>query len=317
LRRPCPAGVSRKHEERSASFVTIEIVDEGLKNAKFSKSNRKIPEVRATWPLQASVRLMTVAFAVGMVGASQQASAAPERVVSLNMCTDELVLLLAAPEQIASVTHLSRDRHEFPFWRTALRYWANDGSIASVAGIRPDLIVTMGGLARDRARLAERIGAEILILPFPQTLEDVELAITQVAAALGREARGRSYIEVLRNLEMSRPVAPTEALFLSDGGLSVSSDSLGAQWLSLAGVAVPEDQGGRVTAERMLINPPATIIRSDYRDEQTSRGQFWPGFRFLERSPQTRILFTDGRRWTCSGPSLLPEIMRLREVLAR
>ena len=31
----------------------------------------------------------------------------PRRVASLNLCTDELLLLLAAPEQIASVTHLA------------------------------------------------------------------------------------------------------------------------------------------------------------------------------------------------------------------
>ena len=39
----------------------------------------------------------------------------PVRVASLNLCTDELLLMLAAPQQIVSVTHLAqparRDSH--------------------------------------------------------------------------------------------------------------------------------------------------------------------------------------------------------------
>ncbi len=258
-----------------------------------------------------------IVLTLGAGFAAPLSAAMPERVVSLNMCTDELLLLLAEPDQITSVTHLAQDRHEFAFWRTARRYRANDGSIASVAGMRPDLILTMGGLARDRARLAERIGAEILILAYPQTLQDVEMTIMQVATVLGREDRARRFIASMRRLETTRPARQTEAVFLSDGGLSVASGSLDAQWLALAGIAIPDNQGGRVTAEQMLIDPPATVVRSDYREEQASRGQFWAGFRFLERAPQTRIVSTDGRRWTCSGLSLLPEIMRLRAALAQ
>jgi len=80
------------------------------------------------------------------------AAAAPQRVASLNLCTDELVLLLAAPEQIASVTHLSQQEQEMPLWRTARRHPRNDGSLLSVVSLRPDLVVTMGGGARDRLR---------------------------------------------------------------------------------------------------------------------------------------------------------------------
>ena len=281
-----------------------------MSDARFSKLVMKARN-RLLKAILGTIATLGVGFSAPLI------AAIPERVASLNMCTDELVLLLAAPEQVISVTHLAQDRHEFAFWRTARRYEANDGSIASVAGMRPDLILTMGGLARDHARLAERIGAEIVILRYPQTLDDVETAIMQVATALGREARARRYIAALRRLEASRPDITTEAVFLSDGGLSVASGSLDAQWLALAGIAIPARQAGPVTAEQMLINPPATVVRSDYREGQASRGQFWPGFRFLERSPQTRILSTDGRRWTCSGLSLLPEIMRLREALTQ
>jgi iron complex transport system substrate-binding protein len=243
-------------------------------------------------------------------------AAAPRRVVSLNMCTDELLLLLAAPEQVASVTHLARSPHEFAFWRTARRYAANDGSVGSVAGMRPDLIVTMGGMARDRERLARRLDADLLVLPFPTSLDDIERSITTLAERLGREERGRQFVAALRRLRGARPNAGIPALFLSGGGEAHAPGSLGAQWLELAGVAAPDDLGGRVAAERMLVSPPSIAIRSDYRRSQTSRGHFWPGFRFIEDMHRTRTIWTDGRRWTCGGPALMPEIIRIREALA-
>ncbi|QLC24158.1 ABC transporter substrate-binding protein [Parasphingopyxis algicola] len=250
-------------------------------------------------------------------GLDSAAQAAPSRVVSVNMCTDELLLLLARPDQIASVTHLARDRHEFPFWRTARRYPANNGSVVAVAGYRPDLILTMGGVAQDRERLADRIGAELIALPFPRTIADIENAVRTVAAALDREERGQRIIAAIRRFEADRPETMREVTFLSDSGYSLAEQSLGAQWLALAGARLPEGQGMRVAAETLLLDPPETVIRSDYHRGRTSRGQYWLGFRFIDNSPGTRIVDTDGRRWTCAGPSMLPEIRRLRAVLGR
>ncbi len=89
------------------------------------------------------------------------AEAAPRRVASLNLCTDELVLMLAAPAQIASVTHLSRQEAETPLWRQARAIQRNDGSLLSVVALRPDLVVTMGGGIRDRTDIAGRLGIPI------------------------------------------------------------------------------------------------------------------------------------------------------------
>lgn len=258
-----------------------------------------------------------LAISLGLHAAAAAPASPPTRVVSLNLCTDELVLLLAAPSQIVSLTHLAHDLHEFPYWRSARRYRANDGSVVSIAGLRPDLVFTMGGLGRDRERLARRVGARVLALPFPMSLDDVEVSIDRVATALGREARGRTLIRRLRRLRATLPRSRPAGAFLSGGGLSLPDTSLGAQWMTLAGVRQIALPGARLSAERLLVEPPALILRSDYRAGQAARANGWPGFRLLARLPATRTLATDGRRWTCMGPSLLPEIARLRAELSR
>lgn len=243
------------------------------------------------------------------------AAASPPRVASLNLCTDELVLLVAAPEQVVSVTHLVRNRHESPLWRIAQRFPANDGSIASIAGWRPDIIVTMGSAGRDRQRLANRIGARLIALDYPQTPDDVAAATMRIARAIGRERQAERIARALRQLQSRAPSRPVEGVFLSGGGLTHPAGSLGANWLALAGIETPQEIGPRISAERMLIDPPALVVRSDYRRGQASRGNHWLGYRFLARARSTRTLWTDGRRWTCAGPLMIAEMARLRREL--
>src|SRR5688500_17548123 len=144
------------------------------------------------------------AISLALAGAAQ---AAPRRVASLNLCTDELLLMLGHPGQIASVTHLAQQPAETRLWREARRYRRNDGSLVSVAGLRPDLVLTMGGGARDRGRIAGRLGLRIVDLPFPQSLADIERNVRTVSSALGRESAGAAVLARIGRLKATRPAA--------------------------------------------------------------------------------------------------------------
>ena len=240
-------------------------------------------------------------------------AATPLRVASLNLCTDELVLSLARPGQIISVTHLSRDPRESALWQKARRYRANDGSLMAVATLRPDLVLAMGGGGRDRELIARAIGAKLIVLPYPESLDDVEAGIARVADALGRSDTGRRLIGEIRAARKFAPVRRHDAIFLAGGGRSLSPDGLGAQWLRLAGLRQRSLKEGRIDAETMLAFPPGLLVRSDYRADQSSREQQWlthPALRKIH-APQVS---TEGRRWTCMGPTLLPEVLRLRRI---
>src|SRR5687767_2290805 len=80
-------------------------------------------------------------------GASMPVSGllAAASVASLNLCTDEYLLLLAKPQEIASVSFLSQDPQESSLWRVARRHHSNRGSLEQVIGVRPKVVLTMGG----------------------------------------------------------------------------------------------------------------------------------------------------------------------------
>jgi len=240
------------------------------------------------------------------------AQAAPGRVASLNLCTDELLLLLARPEQIASITYLSQNPAETPLWRQARRHRRNDGSLVSVAGLRPDLVLTMGGGARDRVRIAGRLGIRTLDLPFPQSLGDVEESVGRVAAALGRPEAAVPILTRLGRLRAGAPARPIDAVWLGGGGRSVAAGGLAAQWMALSGLRQRPLLGDRISLEQLLVRPPAILLRSVYRSGQYSRGQRWLAHPLASNARRSRSIATDGRLWNCMGPLMIPEAIRLR-----
>jgi len=257
------------------------------------------------------MRAFVFAFAISLA-LGDAAQAAPRRVASLNLCTDELLLMLGEPGQIASVTHLAQQPVETPLWREARRYRRNDGSLVSVAGLRPDLVLTMGGGARDRTRIARRLGIKVLDLPYPLSLADIERSVSLVSEALGRESAGAALLARIGRLKQARPERQVETLWLGGGGRTVAAGSLAAQWMALAGLRQRAVAGDRLSLEQLLVRPPAVILRSDYRQGQYSSEQRWLAHPLARRVRGARTIATDGRAWTCMGAALVGEIERLR-----
>jgi iron complex transport system substrate-binding protein len=254
------------------------------------------------------------AFVLAASFAAAAQAGAPRRVASLNLCTDELLLQLGDAPQIATVTHLAQNPAETPLWRQARLYRRNDGSLASVAALRPDLVLNMGGGARDRAGIARRLGIRLLDLPYPRTLGDIAANVTAVAGALGRPEAARPFLDTLLQLERSAPAAGADTIWLGGGGRTVAASSLSAQWMRLAGLRQRALAGDRVSLEELLVRPPALILRSDYRAGQYSSEQKWLSHPLVAHIRRARTLATDGRLWTCMGPLLAPEILRLRRA---
>jgi iron complex transport system substrate-binding protein len=172
----------------------------------------------------------------------------------------------------------------------------------------------MGGGARDRGRIAKRLGLRILDLPYPQSLDDISRSIRTVAAALGRGPAGVALLARMERLKASRPGASIDTIWLGGGGRTVSANGLAAQWMALAGFRQRPVSGDRVSLEQLLVRPPRLLLRSDYRSGQYSSEQRWLSHPLARRVRGGRSLATDGRPWTCLGPALIGEIERLRRL---
>ncbi|MEA2998579.1 MAG: iron complex transport system substrate-binding protein [Sphingomonadales bacterium] len=263
------------------------------------------------------MRAFACALALSLAVAAAGSAAPPRRVASLNLCTDELLLLLAAPGQVASVSHLAQSPAETPLWSRARSYPRNDGSLVSVAPLQPGLVLTMGGGARDRAGIAARLGIRTLDLPYPRSLGDIEQAVTRTAEALGRPGPGAALVARIEALKRTRPLRSADTIWLGGGGRTVPAAGLAAEWMALAGFRQRPLAGDRVPLETLLVRPPAVLLRSDYRAGQYSGEQRWLRHPLAARAKAGRTIATDGRVWTCMGPLMIGEVERLRREVAQ
>ena len=233
------------------------------------------------------------------------------RVASLNLCTDEYLLLLARPSEIASVSFLSQDRLESALWRRAKAFPANNGSLEDAFGSRPDVVMTMGGGGRATSLIARRLRMQTVDLKPTTTINDVAANFRTVATALGEPQRAGPWVRRLERLMAAAPKKQHDAIWISGGGQSLTVPSPGADWMRLAGFRQRPLSGGRASLETLLARPPAVLVESNYRRGQVSAGTAWLDHPIV-RGLRAKRLETDGRAWTCMGPLLIPEIERLK-----
>jgi len=122
-------------------------------------------------------------------------AAGPLRVVSQTVGTDELLVALADPGQIAALSNLARDpaftphvaaNAGFPCLRT--------GGAEDILRFRPDLVLAATYTAPETLALLRRAKVELLVLDRFETLEDLYDSARRVGAALGRPERAEALI---------------------------------------------------------------------------------------------------------------------------
>lgn len=232
------------------------------------------------------------------------------RIASLDLCADEYLLAVARDGEIAAVSRLSQDPEESASAARARRFRPYGGRIESLIPARPTLLLAVGAPGgRSTSAIARKLGWQVLTLPYPQTPDDIATNLQRVANALGAPERATPWLQAYSRLKA--PARATDAVFLSGGGQSIEPSGIGANWMRLAGFRQRSLSGGRMTLEKLALDPPAVILRSNYRSGQLSLGQRWLDHPLVRKSPSRQIV-TDGRPWTCGGPPMLAEIMRLR-----
>ena len=248
-----------------------------------------------------------------MAGFASLLAASAVRAASLNMCSDEYLLLLARPQEIASVSRLSRDPADSVLWRQGRNYPGNRGTLESALASKPNLLITMGGGGRSTTLIARKMGLRTLDLPFPMTIADVTSNMDRVAVAIGDPARSLPWKRRLAALRAGARSA-RDAIFLGAGGNSVGAQSVEAEWMGLAGLKQRHLPGGRASLELLATRPPAVMLRSAYRRSERSLGQGWLEHPLANPTTST-VISVDGRPWTCAGPLMIAEIHKLRSKL--
>jgi iron complex transport system substrate-binding protein len=271
----------------------------------------------------AATILMTLVSADARMRAADAASK-PARIVSLNMCTDELVLRLAEPRTIASVTWLSRDPRNANAADLASRVPINHGLAEEIVPLDPDLVVAGVFTARTAVALLRQLHIPLTEFGIAKNIDDVRRDIRQMAGLVGEPEKGERLVAAMdRRLAALPPPVGTRprAIVLNPNGATVGRGTLVDEIMTLAGLDnVAAELGienyGTVPLETVVAHAVDILIVSAARDGPPALATEILRHPVLARlSGRVKIISVPSRLWNCGGPEAVEAIEYLRQVV--
>lgn len=259
----------------------------------------------------------TLAIAPSLVTAGSA-----KRVVSINLCADQLLVLLADPGVLRSVTFLSARPSQSYVADRVDSIPVNHGEAEEILAMQPDLVVAGRFAARPAVRMLARLGVPVLDLPIPNTFEEIRRQIALLSDSLGVQAKGAAMIKKM-NRQLAAVDVPSgpapRALVLGVRGFTSGPGSLVHEVLTAAGLHnVAGDLGiggfGRVDLEEIIAVDPDVIVLNQLADGAPSLAEKvleHPALRHFDG----QIIRMNPTLWTCGGPYTVQAVEFLAEAV--
>ncbi|GJE54185.1 MULTISPECIES: ABC transporter substrate-binding protein [Methylobacterium] len=271
--------------------------------------------------------VVAACLAAGGVVAEEAAPARPARIVSMNLCADELVLRLADRDQIAAVTWLARDPRGSTVAAEAAGVPPTRGLSEEIVALRPDLVIAGAFTTRTAVGLLKRIGFPLLELGVPSDFEGVRAQIRAVARAVGHPQRGEAMITVfdarLATVAAAGDGPRLRALVMRPNAFTVAPGSLGDAIIRAAGLVnvaaeIGRDRSGQVPLEAAAFADFDLIVLDEGENRTPSLADtvlHHPVLSAFRR--EGRTVSIPNRLWSCPGPQVAEVVERLAQAARR
>ena len=249
-------------------------------------------------------------------------------IASMNLCTDQLVLLLADEDQILSLSYLSHDDKSSVYVDKARAYPTNRGLAEEIYILKPDITVTGTYSNWTAATMLEQLGMTVARFEPAYKIDDIRANILAMGDIIDQQEKAALIIadfdKRLSQLISNSPYRPRAALYAANGYTSGKS-SLAHHILDTAGFAnigaeLGYDYGAQLAIESLLMTAPDIIISNPpglghARAEEMTQH---PALDYVRQNMPIEI--TTNKNWVCDTPLILDaieELARLREQMTK
>jgi len=262
------------------------------------------------WSVCLAVLLSSQAFAVN------KKNIIPQRVVSINLCTDELAIQLARPGQLVAVTFLVKDPLSSVYYKSAKPFASHNNSLEQIVSYKPDLILASQYTPSALLGRLRQLGFKIFVLPVARSIAQVNANIITVGHKLGNVAVAKKIVEqntrLISAINLGVAVNKTlNVIVYLPGGMSHSGKGLMSQLVRMAGMqniaAIKGYTGWRsVSIEQLLLwNPDLLLVIQSYSQFRSMANELFnhPAIQFFRK--QNRIVTIPVQWLSCGSPSTL------------
>jgi iron complex transport system substrate-binding protein len=254
-----------------------------------------------------NLRQLTLTVMLGLVLMSAGSRATPATgIVSLDLCTDWMLLTFADPSQVRAYSPLL---YKYKAEWVPAGLPVHDGSLEQILQLEPGLLISGEYNAILLRKRLQQLDQPVKVLPLPTTLDGIRDYQAAFIALI--DAGGES---VAADWERIYPARQQTLLLLGANGIGTGTDTLEDDLLRRAGWNNYIESPGYVSLrmERIVANPPDAIYSSAPLSNSLAN-LFIRHPAILSLTPTGEARRGENWRWQCPGPwslELIEELSR-------
>ncbi|MEZ5534016.1 MAG: ABC transporter substrate-binding protein [Thiolinea sp.] len=259
-----------------------------------------------------------------------QANDIPQRVVSMNLCTDQLALMLAKTGQLKAVTWMAQDPSMSVMAEQARQLPAHRGTAEEVYSLSSDLVLTGTYTNQATLDMLKHLGRRVVAIPPAFSFADIRKNMQQVGDVLGQSVLAAELVAAFdkhlsrvkissdkKNILDSKRLSATSygANLYMQGANSLEKDMVESAGFAHYGTQSQlGDYGGRVSLEQLVMSPPDVLLMSNYQQHEVRAYQHLVHPALDKLVPARQRADTQPRNWTCGTPLVLETVAKLAEL---
>lgn len=248
----------------------------------------------------------------------------PKHIVSLNVCTDQILMLLVPPKRIAALSYLARNSGISVMHRQAKAIPFTYGSAEHVFILKPDLVLAGTYTTRATVNLLKRLKRNLVQVAPARNFEDIVKNIRQIGVAVGETQKAEELIDKMRTRIRSQSLKTTDQKFNAvpyySNGYTVGKNTLVDWMLFHAGFTSlgrkKQFSGTRkISLETLLMNKPDLLLigRRDFEGHALAQEVFkHPVIKEIAQS--TTTLSLSDALTVCGTPHAVKAVIKLRDI---
>lgn len=266
------------------------------------------------------LRVLGAALGI-LLGAVHARAEPPARVVSMNLCTDQLAMMIAAPGQLVSVSHFAARPEMSAMAAEAADYPVNHGRAEELYLLAPDIVLADVWSSPATISMLKRLGVDVVQFTPGASMVEIRANIARMGEVLGQEGRAAEILAAfdarLSELSAEEPAIRPRAALYGPSGYTYGPNTLAGQILLAAGfeniaAELGLDWGGTLPLESLVMVAPDLVISGRRETRAGSRAEEvldHPALSTLRRGGA----LTD-EAWACATPFALDAVAALIEV---
>jgi iron complex transport system substrate-binding protein len=243
----------------------------------------------------------------------------PQRIVSLGLCTDQLLLMMVERERISSLTFTAVDEQMSFMADQVGDIPLNYTNIEEIIPYNPDLVVGSTYASHDTVRMLRMLGYNVKLISLPTSIAEIRSHLIEFASWVGSEARARELIQ-----EMDQKISSAQhrnahkpertAIIYSPNGYTIGANTLENDVLLHAGYRNLSAELGikgfrKISLETLITTQPDYLQIDNHVYNPNSLANAYIHHPALERMvPAKRRLFIPSKYRACAGPTAAESI---------